>query len=208
MPQIETGARSSLWSTPRFGRGTGSRRRGCPSGSADLLGALCRPPPGPDPRPPRPPLRRRTRREPSPSSRRGDRSGCGLCRMDKYGQGCMKTTLDIHDEPEKSPTSLRDCPPGCIETTLDIHDELLERAKRRAETTGRRCGPWSRRGWAAVLAAPPTPSCYKLPDRRVGGLRAEDPLEAPIWPERRDMIHEPPETAATRGPERRPGTPT
>lgn len=79
-----------------------------------------------------------------------------------------------------------------MKTTLDIHDELLERAKRHAKATGRPLRAVVAEGLRSVLAPPPAPSSYTLPDIRVGDPDAQDPLERYSWPELRDLVYNDP----------------
>ena len=75
-----------------------------------------------------------------------------------------------------------------VKTTLDIHDELLVRAKRHAQSTGRPLRAVVEEGLRHVLSAPPLAG-YELPDLRVGDPQEPDPLERYSWPELRELIY-------------------
>ena len=81
-----------------------------------------------------------------------------------------------------------------MKTTIDIHHELLERAKRHAQATGRSLRAVVEEGLRTVLDSAPAPSSYTLPDLRVGDPQAQDPLERYSWPELREMIYDDPAT--------------
>ncbi len=75
-----------------------------------------------------------------------------------------------------------------MKTTLDIHDELLERAKRHAQSTGRPLRAVVEEGLHTVLQPRP-PQRYTMPDCRVGEPGAEFLLDRYSWPELRDLIY-------------------
>ena len=75
-----------------------------------------------------------------------------------------------------------------MKTTLDIHDELLARAKRHAQQSGRPLRAVVEEGLRLVLAAP-VAARYELADRRVGDPERADPLERYSWPELRELIY-------------------
>ena len=81
-----------------------------------------------------------------------------------------------------------------MKTTIDIHDELLERAERLARETGRSLSAIVEEGLRTVLASPPVEDGYTLPDLRVGGPEAPDPLKQYSWPELRELIYGDPGT--------------
>ena len=81
-----------------------------------------------------------------------------------------------------------------VKTTIDIHDELLVRAKRHAQRTGRPLRAVVEEGLRQVLAVAESPARYKLPDLSVGRVGEPDPLEAYSWPELRDIIYGEPES--------------
>ena len=75
-----------------------------------------------------------------------------------------------------------------MKTTLDIHDELLVRAKRHAQQTGRPLRAVVEDGLRQVLSTPQTTG-YEIPDLRVGDPQHPDPLERYSWPELRELIY-------------------
>ena len=75
-----------------------------------------------------------------------------------------------------------------VKTTLDIQDELLVRAKRHAQSTGRPLRAVVEEGLRHVLSTPVPPD-YELPDLRVGDPQEPDPLERYSWPELRELIY-------------------
>ena len=75
-----------------------------------------------------------------------------------------------------------------VKTTLDIHDELLSRAKRQAQRTGRPLRAVVEEGLRKVLATPARVR-YRLPDLSVGDPDAPDPLEEYSWQDLRDTIY-------------------
>ena len=77
-----------------------------------------------------------------------------------------------------------------MKTTIEIHDELLIRAKRHAQQTGRPLRAVVEDGLRRVLDAPPVPNRYALPDLRVGDPNSPDPLEGYASPEVRELIYE------------------
>lgn len=77
-----------------------------------------------------------------------------------------------------------------MKATIEIHDELLMRAMRHAQQTGRPLSAVVEDGLRRVLDAPPTPSRYVLPDLRVGDPNSPDPLEECTWPDLSELIYE------------------
>lgn len=77
-----------------------------------------------------------------------------------------------------------------MKTTIEIHDELLIRAKRHAQKTGRSLRAVVEDGLRRVLDDPSIPNQYTLPDLRVGDPNSPDPLEGQTWPEARELIYE------------------
>ena len=77
-----------------------------------------------------------------------------------------------------------------MKTTIEIHDDLLVRAKRHAQKTGRSLGAVVEDGLRRVLDSPPIQNRYALADLRVGDPSALDPLEKYAWPEVRELIYE------------------
>ncbi len=75
-----------------------------------------------------------------------------------------------------------------MKTTLDIHDELLVRAKRHAQSTGRPLRAVVEEGLRHVLSTQVLAG-YELPDLRVGDPQEPDPLERYSWPELRELIY-------------------
>ena len=67
---------------------------------------------------------------------------------------------------------------GPMKTTLDIQDELLARAKRHAQRTGRPLSAVVEEGLRQVLPEETLRTRYRLPDHSVGERGAKDPLEA------------------------------
>ena len=80
-----------------------------------------------------------------------------------------------------------------MKTTLDIHDELLLRAKRHAQRTGRPLRAVFEEGLRQVLSEPGRRPRYELPDRSFGNPDDADPLETYSWQDLRDIIYEDPE---------------
>lgn len=77
-----------------------------------------------------------------------------------------------------------------MKATIEIHDELLMRAKRHAQQTGRPLSAVVEDGLRRVLDDATAPSRYVLPDLRVGAPKSPDPLEGHTWPEVRELIYE------------------
>ena len=78
---------------------------------------------------------------------------------------------------------------GIMKTTLDIQDELLVRAKRHAQRTGRPLRAVVEEGLRQVLSkATPSPR-YVLPDHSEGEPGDSDPLEAFSWQDLREVIY-------------------
>ena len=76
-----------------------------------------------------------------------------------------------------------------MKTTVDIHDELLIRAKRRAQETGRPLRALVEDGLRQVLAEPESRPRYRLPDMSVGKPGGRNPYENLSWAEMRDLIY-------------------
>lgn len=77
-----------------------------------------------------------------------------------------------------------------MKTTLDLSDELLKRAKRHAERTGRPLRALVEAGLRLALQneSKPRPR-YRLPDRSVGKAGDPNPLEELSWQDLRDEIY-------------------
>ena len=75
-----------------------------------------------------------------------------------------------------------------MKTTLDIQDELLVRAKRHAQRTGRPLRAVVEEGLRQVLSTDPPRGQYVLPDHSVGETGERDPLEAYSWQDLREEI--------------------
>ena len=80
-----------------------------------------------------------------------------------------------------------------METTLNIQDELLARAKRYAQRTGRPLRDVVEEGLRLVLTTESPRERYVLPDHSVGEAGGRDPLETHSWLELRDVIYGKPE---------------
>ncbi|MCY3783647.1 MAG: type II toxin-antitoxin system VapB family antitoxin [Chloroflexi bacterium] len=65
-----------------------------------------------------------------------------------------------------------------MKTTIDIQDELLARAKRHAQRTGRPLRAVVEDGLRRVLSTAAPRQRYCLPDYSVGEAGVSDPLEA------------------------------
>lgn len=78
---------------------------------------------------------------------------------------------------------------GSMKTTLDIQDELLRRAKRHAQRTGRTLRAVVEEGLRQVLSTTDPSPRYHLPDHSVGDADARDPLEAYSWQDLREEIY-------------------
>ena len=78
---------------------------------------------------------------------------------------------------------------GLMKTTLEIQDELLARAKRHAQRTGRPLRAVVEEGLRQVLSASAPPRRYHLPDHSVGEAGGKDPLEALSWQDLREVIY-------------------
>ena len=83
---------------------------------------------------------------------------------------------------------------GIMKTTLDIQDELLARAKRHAQRTGRPLRAVVEEGLRQVLITSATHRRYRLPDYSVGEAGGRDPLEAYSWQDLREVIYAEPES--------------
>lgn len=78
---------------------------------------------------------------------------------------------------------------GVMKTTLEIQDELLTRAKRHAQRTGRPLRAVVEEGLRQVLSNATARQRYRLADHSVGEAGAKDPLEAYSWQDLRDVIY-------------------
>jgi Arc/MetJ family transcription regulator len=76
-----------------------------------------------------------------------------------------------------------------MKTTIDIQDELIARAKRYAQRTGRPLRAVVEDGLRRVLSDSTRNTSYKLPDRSVGDPDAKDPLETLSWQDLREEIY-------------------
>ncbi len=80
-----------------------------------------------------------------------------------------------------------------MKTTLNIHDELLSRAKRHAQRTGRPLRAVVEEGLRLVLSSEPPRGHYHLPDHSMGETGGRDPLETYSWQDLRELIYGEPE---------------
>ena len=76
-----------------------------------------------------------------------------------------------------------------MKTTLNIQDELLARAKRHAQRTGRPLRAVVEEGLRQVLLPAAPRQRYLLPDHSVGEAGGKDPLEAYSWQDLREVIY-------------------
>ncbi len=76
-----------------------------------------------------------------------------------------------------------------MKTTLNIQDELLARAKRHAQRTGRPLRAVVEEGLRQVLPTKSPRGQYVLPDYSVGEAGGRDPLEAYSWQDLREVIY-------------------
>ena len=76
-----------------------------------------------------------------------------------------------------------------MKTTLNIQDELLARAKRHAQRTGRPLRAVVEEGLRKVLSTEFPHDRYILPDHSVGEAGGRDPLEAYSWQDLREVIY-------------------
>ncbi len=81
-----------------------------------------------------------------------------------------------------------------MKTTLNIQDELLARAKRHAQRTGRPLRAvveegLREEGLRKVLSTESPHDRYILPDHSVGEAGGRDPLEAYSWQDLREVIY-------------------
>ena len=76
-----------------------------------------------------------------------------------------------------------------MKTTLNIQDELLARAKRHAQRTGRPLRAVVEEGLRKVLSTESPHDRYILPDHSVGEAGERDPLEAYSWQDLREVIY-------------------
>lgn len=75
-----------------------------------------------------------------------------------------------------------------MKTTLNIQDELLARAKRHAQRTGRPLRAVVEEGLRQVLSTESPRGQYVLPECSVGEAGGKDPLEACSWQDLREEI--------------------
>ncbi len=80
-----------------------------------------------------------------------------------------------------------------MKTTLNIQDELLTRAKRHAQRTGRPLRAVVEEGLRQVLSNESSRGRYLLPDHSAGEAGGRDPLEAYSWQDLREVIYGKPE---------------
>ena len=80
-----------------------------------------------------------------------------------------------------------------MKTTLNIQDELLARAKRHAQKTGRPLRAVVEEGLRQVQSTDSPRERYVLPDHSVGEAGGRDPLEAYSWQDLREVIYPGPE---------------
>ena len=78
---------------------------------------------------------------------------------------------------------------GTMKTTVDIQDELLARAKRHAQQTGRPLRAVVEEGLRQVLSNTAPRQHYRLPDESAGDPGGRDPLEAYSWQDLRGVIY-------------------
>ena len=76
-----------------------------------------------------------------------------------------------------------------VKTTIDIQAELLARAHRHAQRTGRPLSAVVEEGLRQVLPKAVPRQRYRLPDESVGESGGRDPMEAYPWPDRRGVIY-------------------
>ena len=76
-----------------------------------------------------------------------------------------------------------------MKTTIEIKDELIRRAKRYAQRTGRPLRAVVEEGLRHVLSDTSRSKHYELPDYSAGDPSALDPLEAWSWQDLRDEIY-------------------
>ena len=78
-----------------------------------------------------------------------------------------------------------------MKTTIDIHDELLHRAKRRAQRTGRTLRAIVEDGLRMTLEKPEAPvSSYCWKDLSVGSPDGPNPFEKYTWAEMLEMSYD------------------
>lgn len=78
---------------------------------------------------------------------------------------------------------------GTTKTTVDIQDELLARAKRHAQRTGRPLRAVVEEGLRQVPSKTAPRRQYRLPDESVGESGGRDPLEAYSWHDLRGVMY-------------------
>ena len=76
-----------------------------------------------------------------------------------------------------------------MKTTLNIQDELLARAKRHAQRTGRPLRAVLEEGLRQELSRETNRTPFRLQDRSVGERTAKNPLEAYSWQDLREIIY-------------------
>lgn len=80
-----------------------------------------------------------------------------------------------------------------MKTTLNIQDELLARAKRYVQRSGRPLRAVVEEGLRQVLSTESPRERYVLPDHSVGETGGRDPLETNSWQDLREVIYGKPE---------------
>ena len=76
-----------------------------------------------------------------------------------------------------------------MKTTLEIKDELLLRAKKLAQRSGRPLRAIVEEGLRLALAQQGDKRAYKLEDHSVGDANDPDPLESLSWQDLREAIY-------------------
>lgn len=76
-----------------------------------------------------------------------------------------------------------------MKTTVEIDDQLLLRARRHAQRTGRTLRSLVEEGLSSCLEAESSPTRYRLEDRSVGEIGGPNPLESFSWQDLRDEIY-------------------
>ncbi len=76
-----------------------------------------------------------------------------------------------------------------MKTTVEIEDALLARARSLAQRTGRSMRSLVEEGLRRCLEDQRQPARYKLPDRSVGTVGDQNPLETLSWQDLRDQIY-------------------
>lgn len=76
-----------------------------------------------------------------------------------------------------------------MKTTIDIQDELLARAQRHEQRTGRPLNAVVEEGLRQVLPKAVPRQRYRLPDESVGESGGRDLIEAYSWQDLRGVIY-------------------